>query len=40
MNETLGWIIYALACAVFAGMALARKEPPPENTDGLFGGGI
>ncbi len=28
MNETMGWIIYALACAVFAGMALARKERP------------
>ena len=29
MNESIGWSIYALACTVFAGMALARKERPP-----------
>ena len=26
MNEAIGWIIYALACAVFAGMAMAKTE--------------
>lgn len=33
MNETIGWVIYALACAVFAGMAFARKERPALKTD-------
>ena len=35
-----GALVYALACAPFAMMALARREQPFPETEGLYGDGI